>query len=129
MERGEGCEQNYAAAADWFRQAASQGHVAAKVHLGSLLDTGRGVNRVDREQANALFREAAEAGNVIALYRIGMIYFRGCGAEQNTAMAPSYWQRAADQAFAPAERQIGYAYWKGQGDYEKSLKLAKRYTE
>jgi len=126
---GEGCEQNYSTAVDWFRQAASQGHVEAMVNLGVLLTDGTGVDQVDHEQANALFREAIEAGNINALYHMGYSCFYGQGVEQNTATALSYWQRAADQGNALATWEIGQAYWKGTGEYDVDFKLAKKYSK
>ena len=41
FDRGEGCEQNYAAAADWYRQAAAGGNSCAMVNLGNLLTQHR----------------------------------------------------------------------------------------
>ena len=128
FNRGEGCQQDYAAAAGWYRQAAAGGVVEAKVNLGNLLCTGSGVARIDYAQANALYLEAIEGGNEVALYRMGCNYFQGHGVEENTATALSYWQRAADQGHAEAAVEVGVAYWKGHGGYEADIKLAKKYT-
>ena len=49
FEEGKGCEQSYSVAVDWYRRAASQGHVSAKVNLGTLLANGKGVAQVDHE--------------------------------------------------------------------------------
>ena len=100
----------------------------AKFNLGLSLSKGRGVNRVDHEQAVAQFREAIEGGSIRALYQMGAMHSRGHGVEQNSATAVSYWQRAADQGHTMAAREIGYAYWKGEGGYEVNFKLAKKYT-
>ena len=45
------------------------------------------------------------------------------------ATAYSYWQRAADMGHVSAAANIGLACWIGSNGYEKSLKLAKRYTK
>ena len=129
LERGHGSERNYAAAADWYRKAASQGNVWAKMNLGTLLANGRGVDCPDYEQAIALFREAIDGGSIIALYSMGVMYRNGYGVKQNTATALSYWQRAADQGNALATWEIGQAYWKGTGEYDVDFKLAKKYSK
>ena len=49
--------------------------------------------------------------------------------EENMTTALTYWQRAADQGHVHAASVIGKAYWiTGVPGYEKSLKLAKKYT-
>jgi len=75
FDRGIGCVQSYFTAADWYRRAASQGSVVAKVNLGELLACGKRVESPDYAQANALFREAIEAGNINALYQMGYSCF------------------------------------------------------
>ena len=67
LEEGEGCEQNYFAAADWFRRAAAGGNVDAKLSLGILLGNGNGVAQVDYEQANALFEPSKEASGMLCI--------------------------------------------------------------
>jgi len=129
FEKGEGCEQNYSTAADWYRKAASTGNSRAKVNLGICLTHGRGVDRVDHEQANVLFKEAIEGGNLEASYAMGLSHCHGRGVEQSHATALSYWQRAADKGHVLAARQVGYAYWKGQGGYAKILERAKKYMK
>jgi len=58
-----------------------------------------------------------------------MFYEKGEGVlEENKTTALSYWQRAADQGHAYAAYNIGQAHWTGKDSYEKSLKLAKKYT-
>ena len=128
LEHGTGCEQNYSAAADWYRRAAAQGLMGAKVNLGIFLANGTGESR-DPEQANALYREAIEGGSLGALWQLGLSYSRGQGVDNNYATALSYWQRAADQGHAQAATNVGQAYWKGQCGYAESLILAKKYTK
>ena len=129
LGRGDGCEQNYSAAADLFRQAASQGLVTAKMYLGILLCKGVGVDQVDYEQGYALLQEAIDGGSILALHQMGALFFNGLGVEQNTAVAFSYWQRAADQGDPEAARRVGYAYWTGSCGCNGSLQLAETYTK
>ena len=129
MGSGKGCAQNDFAATNWFRRAASQGNLKAKVNLGILLKKGTGVEQVDHEQANALFQEAIEGGSIDALHSMGLSHFYANGVEENRAMALSYWHRAADLGLVQAATNVGQAYWKGMGGYAKSLKLARKYMK
>ena len=129
LASGEGCKRNDSAAADWWRQAASQGDLDANVNLGVLLASGRGVDHVDHEQANALYCEAIDGGSINALFAMGVSYFHGRGVELNYATALSYWQRATDKGHADAATNVGLAYWKGEGGYAQNLQLAKKYTK
>jgi len=54
--------QNYAQAAQWFKKAAAQGHIAAQINLGTLYSSGLGV-QLDYVQAYSWFSQAAKAGN------------------------------------------------------------------
>ena len=133
FERGDGVEVNLASAAQWYRKAASQGHVVAMVSLGILLAEGRPGMEQDCQAAAELFREAIERGSVDGLWSMGVMYHHKAEAgegvfEENLAMALSFWQRAADLGHEDAAGAIGDVYWSGGNGYEKSLKLAKKYT-
>jgi TPR repeat protein len=69
------------------------------VNLGNLYDAGHGVEQ-DPAHANALYREAIEAGNddsddddtalLNALCNLGISYFEGKGVERCVATALSF---------------------------------------
>ena len=122
---------NFASAADWYRKAVSQGQVDAMMNLGIILGEGQPGVEQDYQAASKLFREAIERGSVEALWCIGLLYYRKGNNEPGESLttAFSYWQRAADLGHADAALRIGYAYWKGDGSFETSLKLAKKYTK
>ena len=84
LEKGEGCEQNYSAAAEWYRRAASHGNVTGKVNLGLILAHGYVGDQTDHEQANTLFCEAIARGNIRALYSMGMSHYRGVKSRNST---------------------------------------------
>jgi TPR repeat protein len=75
---GEGVAQDYAAAADWFDLAASQGNAEAMNTLGHLYDTGRGVGR-DLGMAFALFDRAARLGHATAQVNLAWYLSKGMG--------------------------------------------------
>ena len=56
---GHGVQQDYSAAALWFRKAAEQGYVLAQTNLGVIYRDGRGATR-DETEAEA--RTRLEAG-------------------------------------------------------------------
>ncbi|NND92129.1 MAG: hypothetical protein HKN42_14815 [Granulosicoccus sp.] len=58
FEKGLGVEPDYAVAARWYRQAATQGYSRAQINLGYLYESGLGVNQ-DLTQAMNLYRQAS----------------------------------------------------------------------
>jgi TPR repeat protein len=68
---GEGVVRDYKQAAEWYLNAATQGHSAAQLNLGLLYWQGRGV---PRSEATALLwlRKAAEQGHAEAQYHVGL---------------------------------------------------------
>ena len=62
------------------------------------------------------------------LFLLGSAYFKGETKPKNFAKAAEYYRQAAEQGYAPAQRQLGYCYSKGCG-VEKNHGLAvKWYT-
>ena len=59
---GQGLEQNYDAAAEWYRKAAEKGVGDAQYRLGGLYQKGRGVPK-DMEYAYGWYSVAAHLGN------------------------------------------------------------------
>ena len=62
MYGGNGVEQNYDAALDWFMKAAELGDSDAMYNLGVMYYSGEGVE-MDESTANEWFKKAADAGN------------------------------------------------------------------
>ena len=77
---GLGVAKDFAAAANWYRLAASQSHPTAQAKLGYLLARGFGVEKNFTKSAR-WFREAAEQGVVDAQFNIGVLYATGLGIE------------------------------------------------
>jgi TPR repeat protein len=61
-QAGLGVQQDFAAAAQWYRLSADQGNIAAQNNLGSLYEKGRGVPR-DLVQSVVWYSLAAAQGN------------------------------------------------------------------
>ena len=57
--QGKGVEQDYKEAVYWFRKAADAGNAAAMCNLGTMYETGKGVN-MDLGEARRLYEEGAK---------------------------------------------------------------------
>src|SRR5690625_6853155 len=58
---GQGVQQDYMQALQWFKKAAQQGYDIAQINLGSMYAHGQGVQQ-DYMQALQWFKKAAEQG-------------------------------------------------------------------
>lgn len=67
--------------------------------------------------------EAAKMGNPKAQYNIAQCYEDGIGISKNLLLAAYWYQKAAEQNYAPGQNGLGGCYFKGKGvpvDYEKA---------
>ncbi len=60
--QGQGVQQDYVLASNWFQKAADRGHSDAQINLGILYENGRGVTR-NYSKAIAMYEKAAEQGD------------------------------------------------------------------
>lgn len=110
--------------------AASRGdNPALKYHLGMLLNNGIGTAR-DLPRAYALFKEAAEGGDMLAAYKVGC-YLGGqfpgvVPLDKDQALA--YKQRAAEAGYDRAQFEVGLMLQKSgdRAGAERWLVLASR---
>lgn len=61
------------------------------------------------------FRPLAERGNVLAQYKLGLMYNNGEGVPQDYRQAVDWFNRAAVLGYAPAQSSLGVKFEKGQG--------------
>ncbi|KAF9279683.1 hypothetical protein BGZ88_012609 [Linnemannia elongata] len=132
---GEGVQQDYQAAMDWYLQAANQGDANGQRKVGFLYDGGLGVSQ-SYSTALEWYIKAADQGDPGAQYNIGILYYFGKGVKQDIAKAMEWflkaanqghgvpqdfskameWYRmAADQGDPAAQYNIGIIYKNGQG--------------
>ena len=86
---------------------------------------------VETRDVADLLRDA-EAGDLEAHVRLGDLYQRGEGVEQDDAEAVAWFHRAAEQGHADAQFRLGFAYSNGSGvvlDYAESLAWFHRAAE
>ncbi|WP_052760383.1 tetratricopeptide repeat protein [Rhizobium sp. LC145] len=91
-----------------FDTAVQAGYPAAKVHLGMLM--GR---LGDEASEFRLYKEAAESGNVLAAYNLGVAYRDGLGTKQDVAQALRWFETAASAGDDTAAFNIGVIYDEG----------------
>ena len=72
-----------------------------------------GIN-ITKEEHN-LLRNEAEAGSASAQNRLGIIYEKGQGVEQNDKEAVKWFKMAAEQGLAIAQYNLGIMYFSGRG--------------
>lgn len=66
-------------------------------------------------QAHRLYRQAAEQGLPVAMFRLARTYDKGLGTEQDFGEAAIWYQRAADEGHTGAAAALGTMYEFGQG--------------
>lgn len=89
--------------------------------IGAMFLYGTGVKR-DAGTAREWFeygvaRPGTQRGN--ALYMLGMMYFKGDGADQDRNKALELWHRAADEEHPAALGLLGRAYMEGKLGFDK----------
>ncbi len=78
-------------------------------------------------EATKWFRKAAEQGDVMAQYNLGIMYDVGRGVTQDYAEAVKWYGKAADQGDAKAQYNLGLVYVKGQGVAQDNAGAVKWY--
>ena len=104
----------------------TDGNAEATYHLGMAYHTGSGVS-VDRTKALAMFREAAQAGNALASYKLGC-YYDGQGGglvKDDFALALEHKLVAAEAGYALAQQDVAALYAQ-MGDMDKAVSWLER---
>lgn len=142
---GQGVMQNFRTAAEWYRQAAEQGHPGAQNRLGQYYHSGRGVAQdqdqaliwlekaadqgdpqhvfdlakvlegSDPARAATLYEQAAGAGSQDAAVSLGVLYQDGTGVPQDFARAHDLYLAPAAAGHARAANNLGLLYARGNG--------------
>lgn len=123
-EMGDGVEQNWKEAVNWYRKAAMQNHSNAEFNLGVCYENGNGVVQ-DFEEATKWFSKAAEHGASNAQCMLGFCYQNGWGVERNNAVALYWYLKAAEQGYPEAQCKLGSYYEEGLvvgQSYKESVK-------
>ncbi len=128
---GQGVEQDYVKAVEWYRKAAEQGYALAQCNLGVCYANGQGVKQ-DYTEAVKWYRKAAEQGYARAQRNLGGCYYKGEGVKQDYSEAAKWYRKAAEQGNASAQCNLGACYCNGQGvkqDYTEAVKWYRKAAE
>jgi len=77
-------------------------------------------------------QRAAERGNAIAQYNLGVAYDHGRGVSQDFWQAAHWYREAAEQDYSPAQNNLGVLYENGQGvpqDFEQAAHWYRKAAE
>jgi len=106
---------------------AKKGRAEDQLDLGRLYDLKKSY-----ELAAIWYRKAAEQGNKLAQYNLGLMYQLGEGLEKNSERAMHWYRKSAEQGFALAQTNLGWMYQKAQGiqpDYSRAIKWYRKAIE
>ena len=98
---GDGVEQDFEAAVEWFRKAAEQGLAEAQLVLGAQCKIEENL-----EEAAKWYRKAAEQGDAKAQFFFGTCYYNGEGVEEDYEEAVEWFRKAAKQGDAEAQNAL-----------------------
>jgi TPR repeat protein len=96
--------------------------------LAWFYDNGRGVTH-DATMAARIYRQAAEAGDKHAQWRLGVMLDKGEGVAADPAEAVRWFEKSAAQGFTNAFTSIGVMYSTGRGVPQDNAKALASYQE
>lgn len=91
---GDGVDQNYVEAANWYKMAAEKGHAPAQHSLALMYENGQGVTR-DLAEAAKWYRMAADQGYAGSQNNLATMYESGDGVPQDYTIALDLYRQAA----------------------------------
>lgn len=129
---GDGVPKDMAKAAEWWQEAAEQGHASAQYSLGYMYYRGHflGEHFVgDAAEAIQWWQKAAAQGHVGAQYSLGFMYRNGQWVSRDDVKAAQWYQQAADQGLAAAQYSLGFMYYRGDGVSRDTAKAVEWYRK
>ena len=132
LSQGYGVVEDRAAARQWYEAAAAKGSADALFALASLKLKEAGNNAQIKSEAVPLLRAAAEKGNSLACYNLGLLYLEGEAAPKEPSLAADWFRKAADQDEPDALYALAILYREGRGvprDAIESARLLQRADE
>jgi TPR repeat protein len=128
LEGWAGLARNPAKSRAWLERAAKLPGPGGLTARAELLRTGAG-GTTDKPQAAALFRRAAEAGNVSAMAYLGVMLEFGNGVPADPAGAVRWYTRAADNGYPCSMGGVARLYAAGAGGLPRDFGQAVRWFQ
>jgi TPR repeat protein len=135
-------EKDYPQALMWFIFAAAQGDMEAMDFRDSLANRMTPTQIAEAQKLAREFRPQdaytksfqefktrAERGDVIAQFRLGIIYYKGEGVPSDYLEALNWFKKAALQGHPLAQYNAGYMYEHGEGTPQDYVEAAKSYRQ
>ena len=107
-----GLEKNSELAADYFLQAAVQGHAESQYILGEMHRLGDGRPR-DESEALLWLKRAAINGHIDGQYNLGVAYVTGMGTDIDERKAFAWFAQAAHGHNHQAQNSVAWMYYDG----------------
>ena len=108
-----------------YKEKADAGDAEAQATLGSLYESGLGVEK-DEACAVKWYRSAAELGSAEGQYCLGRSYELGRGVKVDCVAVAKWYKKAAEQGHVQAQVRIGRCYARGWG-VEKNVREAMKW--
>ena len=124
---GNGIEQDYALAREWYEKAIMAGNETPLMPLGTIYYYSQ-----EYDKAMEFCQKAAEDGNTyqhIAEARIGDLYMEGAGVEQDLSKTVEWYEKSAGHGYANAMRILGDLYAEGNGVEQDMVKAREWYRK
>ena len=99
----------------WLEKAAAAKDPLGLWLLSRFYDAGRAGLTANAEKALSLCSEAAQAGEIPAMHRMGEYYAIGRGRPRDPVAANGWFRLAADHGHIPSLAQLAAAYYSGTG--------------
>jgi S1-C subfamily serine protease len=107
-------EGRFKEAFNLWQTLAQNGDVRAQINLGTMYDSGRGVDE-DPVLAARWYLKAAQQGNYGAQYNMAVLYATGRGVPLDISASVEWYKKAAQQDFSIAQYDLGMLYATGAG--------------
>jgi TPR repeat protein len=127
FESGDGLPRDDAAALEWYRKAAHQGHLEGQYSFGVMIFTGRG-QAEDRTEGAKWIRKSADSGYLDAQNSLAVLYATGGAGEQSHEVSVEWFRKAAEGGHRAAQLSLGARLGEGLGT-PKDLKEAAYWLE
>lgn len=103
---------------------AKQENVEAQSELGQLYLSGKSETSNRYQEALTWFKKAADKGDQLSQYYLGLMYYQGKGVKKDYNQAFDWFTKAAAAGNEQAQYYLGFMYYQGEGikkDYDKAL--------
>ncbi len=107
-----------------LREPAEQGHIDSMLLLGFIYDWSE-----MNEEAVAVYQRAAESGSPEGALRLGALYAKGEGTEQDFSKAFHWFETSAAAGHGPAYLVIADAYLRGKWGKQRDLEQADKWIK